>query len=253
MGLDKPLVEQYQHFIVGLSRGDLGLSFLTKRPVNDDIAETFAATFELVLATIAIAFLIGVPLGVVAAAKKDGWVDNLVRLRGDPRGRDAELPAGAAAAGAGRLRAACAADDGPAFPGFPVPSRRHRPCDRRRRAQGQSRRAHRRAEASPPAVTRALGRDRWPDRPHHPILDDRRRQAGLHRGGTRLRHPGPRAHLQIHAAPRLRAADDDPGARIRFAPRQRLRGRARLRLARHGELRRSQHPAEGSERASWAS
>ena len=60
MGLDKPLVEQYQHFIVGLSHGDLGLSFLTKRPVNEDIAETFAATFELVLATIAIAFLVGV-------------------------------------------------------------------------------------------------------------------------------------------------------------------------------------------------
>ena len=80
MGLDKPLVEQYQHFIVGLSRGDLGLSFLTKRPVNDDIAETFAATFELVLATIAIAFLTGIPLGVVAAAKKDGWADNLVRF-----------------------------------------------------------------------------------------------------------------------------------------------------------------------------
>jgi peptide/nickel transport system permease protein len=80
MGLDRPLVEQYRHFIVGLAHGDLGLSFLTKRPVNDDIAETFAATFELVLATIAIAFLIGVPLGVVAAANKDGWVDNLVRF-----------------------------------------------------------------------------------------------------------------------------------------------------------------------------
>src|SRR5208337_1841254 len=80
MGLDKPLIEQYQSYIVGLSRGDLGLSFLTKRPVDDDIAETFAATFELVLATILIAFVVGVPLGVVAAANKDGWVDNLVRF-----------------------------------------------------------------------------------------------------------------------------------------------------------------------------
>jgi peptide/nickel transport system permease protein len=80
MGLDLPLLEQYQRFALGLVRGDLGLSFLTKRPVNDDIAETFAATFELVLATIAIAFVVGVPLGVVAAANKDGWVDNLVRL-----------------------------------------------------------------------------------------------------------------------------------------------------------------------------
>ena len=80
MGLDKPLLEQYANSSSASSHGDLGLSFLTKRPVNDDIAETFAATFELVLATIAIAFVFGVPLGVAAAANKDGWVDNLVRL-----------------------------------------------------------------------------------------------------------------------------------------------------------------------------
>jgi len=48
--------------------------------VNDDIAETFAATLELVLSTITLAFLVGIPLGVVAAANKDGWIDNLVRL-----------------------------------------------------------------------------------------------------------------------------------------------------------------------------
>jgi peptide/nickel transport system permease protein len=80
MGLDKPILAQYGQFAVGLLHGDLGLSFLTKRPVNHDIAETFAATFELVLATILVAFVVGVPLGVVAAANKDGWVDNLVRF-----------------------------------------------------------------------------------------------------------------------------------------------------------------------------
>ena len=80
MGLDKPLVEQYAQFVIGLSRGDLGLSLLTKRPVNDDIAETFAATLELVLTTIAIAFVFGVPMGVLAAARKDGWLDNFVRF-----------------------------------------------------------------------------------------------------------------------------------------------------------------------------
>ena len=80
MGLDKPILDQYAQFVVGLSHGDLGLSFLTKRPVNDDIAETFAATFELVLATITIAFVFGVPMGVAAATNKDGWVDNVVRF-----------------------------------------------------------------------------------------------------------------------------------------------------------------------------
>src|SRR5439155_17039472 len=58
----------------------LGQSLLTRRPVNDDIRETFAATFELVLATITFAVVFAIPLGVVAARWKDGWPDNLVRL-----------------------------------------------------------------------------------------------------------------------------------------------------------------------------
>jgi peptide/nickel transport system permease protein len=80
LGLDRPIVEQYGRFISGLAQGDLGQSLLTERPVNDDIRDTFAATFELVLATITIAFVFGVPLGVAAARWKDKWPDNIVRL-----------------------------------------------------------------------------------------------------------------------------------------------------------------------------
>lgn len=80
MGLDRPLVEQYGVFLTGLARGDLGRSLLTERPVNDDIRETFAATFELVLATVTIAFVVGTPLGVAAAYWKDRWPDNVIRL-----------------------------------------------------------------------------------------------------------------------------------------------------------------------------
>ncbi len=80
LGFDKPLIQQYGIYVSGLASGDLGLSLLTKRPVSDDIRETFAATFELVLATITIAFVFGVPLGVAAARWKDRWPDNLVRL-----------------------------------------------------------------------------------------------------------------------------------------------------------------------------
>lgn len=79
LGLDRPLTEQYARFVSGLARGDLGRSLLTERSVNADIAETFPATLELVLATILIAFVFGVPLGVAAARWKDGWPDNLVR------------------------------------------------------------------------------------------------------------------------------------------------------------------------------
>lgn len=80
LGLNRPIVEQYGLFVAGLAQGDLGRSLLTERPVNDDIRSTFAATFELVLVTITLAFMLGVPLGVAAARWKDRWPDNLVRI-----------------------------------------------------------------------------------------------------------------------------------------------------------------------------
>jgi peptide/nickel transport system permease protein len=80
LGLDRPLVEQYGLYVSGLVQGDLGRSLLTERAVNDDIRDTFAATFELVLTTITIAFIFGVPLGVLAARYKDRWPDNVVRF-----------------------------------------------------------------------------------------------------------------------------------------------------------------------------
>lgn len=80
LGLNKPLLEQYVRFVSGLARGNLGQSLLTERPVSEDIRETFAATFELVLFTITLAFVFGIPLGVLAARWKDRWPDNLVRL-----------------------------------------------------------------------------------------------------------------------------------------------------------------------------
>lgn len=80
LGLDRPIVEQYGLFVSGLLRGDLGRSLLTERAVNDDIRDTFAATFELVISTITLAFIVGLPLGIVAARWKDRWPDNLVRI-----------------------------------------------------------------------------------------------------------------------------------------------------------------------------
>ena len=80
MGLDQPLHIQYARYMGGLLQGDLGRSLLTERSVNDDIADTFAATFELVLATVFLAIAIGVPAGVLAARNKDGWGDNITRF-----------------------------------------------------------------------------------------------------------------------------------------------------------------------------
>ena len=80
LGFNQPLIQQYGIYVSGLAKGDFGRSLLTEQPVAQDIRQTFFATFELVLATITIAFVLGVPLGVAAARWKDRWPDNLVRM-----------------------------------------------------------------------------------------------------------------------------------------------------------------------------
>jgi len=80
LGLDRPIIEQYGLFLAGLAQGDLGRSLLTERPVNDDLRETFPATFELVTATITVAMTFGVLLGVIAARWRNRWPDHLVQI-----------------------------------------------------------------------------------------------------------------------------------------------------------------------------
>lgn len=78
--LDEPLVTQYYYFITGMFRGDLGISLFTNRPVVQDIATTFAATFELVLVAGFFMVTFGVLLGVLAARYRDRWPDQLTRV-----------------------------------------------------------------------------------------------------------------------------------------------------------------------------
>ena len=78
-GLDKPLWEQYLVFLQKLCRGDLGQSIATRRPVLDDIKQYAPASFELGTLAIVLAVVIGIPLGVLAAIKRDSWLDHLAR------------------------------------------------------------------------------------------------------------------------------------------------------------------------------
>jgi peptide/nickel transport system permease protein len=82
MGLDRPMVVQYWRYLGGVLRGDLGESATTGRPVLQDLLQRVPATLELTLASLAIALAIGIPLGVVAAVRRDGWLDHLSRLLG---------------------------------------------------------------------------------------------------------------------------------------------------------------------------
>ena len=76
-GLDQPLSVQYARFVARVVRGDLGFSYRQGLPVGELILERLRATFELALAGLAVAVLLGVPLGMIAAARHGSTVDTV--------------------------------------------------------------------------------------------------------------------------------------------------------------------------------
>ena len=79
-GLDQPIWTQYLNYVAGLAHGDLGTSLLTRRPVAADIAAYLPATLELVIAAMAIAVVVGIPLGLVTAVWRNRWPDYLSQV-----------------------------------------------------------------------------------------------------------------------------------------------------------------------------
>jgi len=79
-GLDRPLSEQYWIFLKGIFNGDLGVSISTQRPVLDDIRQYAPATVELATVAFLLSIAVGIPLGVLAAIRRDTWIDNLARF-----------------------------------------------------------------------------------------------------------------------------------------------------------------------------
>ncbi|MBI1801989.1 MAG: ABC transporter permease [Chloroflexi bacterium] len=76
-GLNDPLPVQFARWAGNLLRGDLGLSIRIKRPVTTLILERIPPTIELTLAGMAVGTLLGFGLGLIAALKRDSWVDTL--------------------------------------------------------------------------------------------------------------------------------------------------------------------------------
>ncbi len=79
-GLDQPPPIQYLTYLRNLLRGDLGDSISTRRPVMTDLQQFIPGTVELALSALLFAVVFGVPLGIVAALRKDQWPDHLARL-----------------------------------------------------------------------------------------------------------------------------------------------------------------------------
>ncbi|MDB4895976.1 MAG: Binding-protein-dependent transporter inner rane component family protein 63 [Firmicutes bacterium] len=78
LGLDVPLYEQYLNYFGRLARGNLGESLLNGRPVALDLGLRLPRTLQLIIPTVMISLLLGVPLGIIAAKFRKTWVDPVV-------------------------------------------------------------------------------------------------------------------------------------------------------------------------------
>lgn len=81
-GLDRPLLVQYFAYLQQLVQGDLGVSFLRSQPVSQVLMERLPWTLLLTGAALLLTVVLGVPLGVLAATRARGWVDQVVQVTG---------------------------------------------------------------------------------------------------------------------------------------------------------------------------
>lgn len=79
-GYDRPLIVQYFDYLGGVLRGDFGTTYTDNTPVTEVLTTYGAATFELVVYSLVVALLLGVPLGMIAARTRDRWPDAVLRI-----------------------------------------------------------------------------------------------------------------------------------------------------------------------------
>lgn len=77
-GLDKPLPQQYLHYMSRLIQGDMGTSIQSGRPVVDDIRRTLPNTLQLTFAGMTIALVFGLVIGVSSALKENTAIDSFL-------------------------------------------------------------------------------------------------------------------------------------------------------------------------------
>ena len=78
LGLDQPFYVQFAHFIGNAIQGDFGISLRQGRAVSTLIKERLPATLELAFAAALIAIVIGIPMGVYTALRRDSWFSHLL-------------------------------------------------------------------------------------------------------------------------------------------------------------------------------
>ena len=82
LGLNGSYAEQYWRWISGIAQGDFGFSLRNTEPVSNIIVDSLVVTLELVVLALLIATVVGVPLGVVSAVRRDSATDYAARIGG---------------------------------------------------------------------------------------------------------------------------------------------------------------------------
>ena len=82
LGLDRPVWEQFATYVGDVVTGDFGVSIITGHPVFTDLQAVVPATLELAIVAILVGSIIGVPLGVLAAARRNSLIDHIARIIG---------------------------------------------------------------------------------------------------------------------------------------------------------------------------
>ena len=79
LGLTKPLLVQFYHFVAGYVTWDLGDSMWTGKPVTEEIGLRFQLSLQVAIMATLVAIIIAIPLGAISAIKQDTWIDYVVR------------------------------------------------------------------------------------------------------------------------------------------------------------------------------
>jgi len=80
LGLDRPLMTQFGEWMIGMAKGDFGISMWTERPVMEEISLRLELSLQVALMATLFAVLLAVPMGTLAALFRDTWIDYLVRI-----------------------------------------------------------------------------------------------------------------------------------------------------------------------------
>ena len=79
LGLDHPIYQQFVAWLGGVVRGDFGHDYITNQSITTEMADRLPVTAELAGFAFVLAVVVAVPLGVIAAVRRGGWIDGIVQ------------------------------------------------------------------------------------------------------------------------------------------------------------------------------